>query len=151
MNKLFTSLPAIALLLSANAFAAELVNVPRATDIAVSGFDTVAFFTEAKAVNGTPFITAEHEGTTYFFATEENKATFEQSPEKYIPQFGGYCAYGVSIGKLLPVDISTWQVRDGKLYFNLNPDIRTKFDAAFEDNVSKARGNWPGLVEKHSH
>ncbi len=67
-----------------------------------------------------------------------------------MPQFGGFCAYGVAINKVLPVDISTWQVRNGKLYFNLNPDIRIKFDADFDGNLAKAKKNWPGLVEKYA-
>lgn len=69
----------------------------------------------------------------------------------YVPQFGGYCAYGVSINKLLPVDITTWQVRDGKLYFNLNPAVRIKFDEDFEGNVARAHENWPGLVKKYGN
>ena len=148
MNPIFKSIAAL-LLLSSSAFAGELVNVAGDSNVAVSGFDTVAFFTESKAVNGSPHITADYQEITYFFATEENKALFEKAPENYVPQFGGYCAYGVSINKLLPVDITTWQVRDGKLYFNLNPAVRIKFDEDFEGNVARASQNWPGLVKKH--
>jgi YHS domain-containing protein len=150
MNHIFKSIAAL-LLLSSSAFAGDLVNVAGASNVAVSGFDTVAFFTESKAVNGSPHITADYQEITYFFATEENKALFETAPEKYVPQFGGYCAYGVSIDKLLPVDITKWQVRDGKLYFNLNPAVRTKFDEDFEGNVAKAHANWPGLVKKYGN
>lgn len=67
-----------------------------------------------------------------------------------MPQFGGYCAFGVSIDKLFPVDIRTWQIRNGKLYLNLNPDIRVKFDADLAGNVAKANKNWPGLVKKNA-
>ena len=149
MKNIIKSIAAL-VLLSASAFAGDLVNVSGASKIAVSGYDTVAFFTDSKAVNGSPFITAEHQGATYFFATEEHKKLFTESPDKYVPQFGGFCTFGVSINKLLPVDISTWQVRDGKLYLNLNPDIRTKFDADFEGNVAKATKNWPGLFKKNA-
>jgi YHS domain-containing protein len=140
---------AVALLLPASLFAGELVNVSGASKIAVSGYDPVAFFTEAKPVNGSPFISAEYQGATYFFANEEHKKLFAASPEKYAPQFGGYCAYGVAIDKLFPVDINTWQVRDGKLYLNLNSDILKKFNADFAGNVAKAEKNWPGLIDKH--
>lgn len=149
MKNILKSIAAIALL-SVSAFAGELVNVSGASKAAVSGYDTVAFFTDAKPVNGSPFITAEHKGATYYFATEEHKKLFTENPEKYVPQFGGFCAFGVSINKVLPVDISTWQVRDGKLYLNLNPDIRVKFDADFEGNLAKAKKNWPGLVKKNA-
>lgn len=137
------------LLVTASAFAGELVNVSGASKAAISGYDPVAFFTDSKPVNGSPFITAEHQGATYFFASEEHKKLFTANPDKYAPQFGGFCAFGVGLGKLFPVDINTWQVRDGKLYLNLNGDILKKFNADFEGNVAKADNNWPGLVQKH--
>jgi len=137
---------AVLALLATTAFAGDLVNVSGASKAAVSGYDTVAFFTEAKPVNGSPFIAAEYQGATYFFATEEHKALFTANPEKYAPQFGGFCAFGVALDKLFPVDISTWQVRDGKLYLNLNRDILQKFNADFAGNTAKANKNWPGLV-----
>ena len=148
MKNTIKSIAAIALL-SVTAYAGDLVNVSGASKAAVSGYDTVAFFTDAKAVNGSPFITAEYEGATYFFATEEHKTLFTASPEKYAPQCGGFCAYDVGLGKLFPVDITTWQVRDGKLYLNLNGDILKKFNEDFAGNVAKADKNWPGLVKKH--
>ena len=149
MKNILKSIAAVALL-SVSAYAGDLVNVSGASKAAVSGYDTVAFFTDSQAVNGSPFITAEHQGATYFFASEEHKKLFTENPEKYVPQFGGFCAFGVAINKLLPVDISTWQVRDGKLYLNLNSDILKKFNADFADNVVKADKNWPGLVKKNA-
>ena len=148
MKNIIKSIAAIALL-SVTAYAGDLVNVSGASKAAVSGYDTVAFFTDAKAVNGSPFITAEYEGATYYFASEEHKKLFTASPEKYAPQTGGFCTYGVGLGKLFPVDITTWQVRDGKLYLNLNQDILKKFNADFAGNVAKADKNWPALVKKH--
>jgi YHS domain-containing protein len=150
MKKSIQSIAAFALLAS-SAFAGELVNVSGASKIAVSGYDPVAFFTEAKAVNGSPFITIEYRGATYFFATEEHKKLFVENPAKFAPQYGGYCAYGVSLGKLFPVDISTWQVRDGKLYLNLNADILKMFNADLSGNVAKAEQHWPTLVKKHGN
>ena len=148
MKNIIKSIAAL-VLLSASAFAGDLVNVSEASKTAVSGYDTVAFFTDAKPVNGSPFIAGEYQGATYFFATEEHKKLFTASPEKYAPQCGGFCAYGVALGKLFPVDINTWQVRDGKLYLNLNPDILKKFNEDFAGNVAKANKNWPGLVKKN--
>jgi YHS domain-containing protein len=133
-------------LLSTAASAADLVNVSGASKVALNGYDTVAFFTDSKPVNGSPFITAEYQGATYFFTTEEHKKLFTANPAKYAPQFGGFCAFGVALDKLFPVDISTWQVRDGKLYLNLNADILKKFNADFAANTVKANANWPGLV-----
>ena len=149
MKTILKTIAAIALL-STSAFAADLVNVSGASKIAVSGYDTVAFFTDSKAVNGSPAITAEYQGATWFFASEEHKALFTAHPEKYAPQCGGYCAFGVSVGALFPVDITTWQVRNEKLYLNLNQDILKKFNADFDANVAKADKNWPTLVKKHA-
>lgn len=149
MKTTIQTIAAIALL-SVSAFAADLVNVSGASKIAVSGYDTVAFFTDAKPVNGSPAITAEYQGATWFFASEEHKALFAAHPEKYAPQCGGFCAYGVSVGALFPVDISTWQVRNEKLYLNLNQDILKKFNADFDANVAKADKNWPTLAKKHA-
>ena len=147
-NLLALTLTTAALTFAASA--ADLVNVSGASNIAVGGYDTVAFFTDNKAVNGDPFITATYQGATYIFASKEHKALFEAAPEKYVPQCGGYCAFGVSVGALFPVDINTWQVRNGKLYLNLNSDILKKFNADFAGNVAKADKNWPELVKKHS-
>jgi YHS domain-containing protein len=144
MKTIIKSFVAVALL-TVSAFAGDLVNVSGASKAAVSGYDTVAFFTDAKPVNGSPFISAEYKGATYFFASEEHKALFTANPEKYVPQFGGFCAFGVGLGKLFPVDINTWQVRNEKLYLNLNPAILEKFNADFSGNVTKADKNWPVL------
>jgi YHS domain-containing protein len=135
--------------LAFSAAAGELVNVSGASNIAVAGYDTVAFFTDKKPVNGDPGISATYKGATYIFASKEHQELFVAAPEKYAPQCGGYCAFGVSVGALFPVDISTWQVRDGKLYLNLNKAILKKFNADFEANTAKADKNWPALVEKH--
>ncbi len=148
--KLLTRILAALLLLSTPLLAADLVNVSGASRAAVSGYDPVAFFTDSKPVNGSPAITATHQGATYFFATEEHKRLFEQNPDRYVPQYGGFCAYGVALGKLFPVDINTWQIRNGKLYLNLNAEVLREFNAAFEQSVVKADKNWPGLVSKNA-
>ena len=138
----------ILMLLSGPVLAADLVNVSGASKIALDGYDPVAFFTDARPVNGSPFIKATYRGAEYFFATEEHRKLFTGNPEKYAPQYGGFCAYGVGLDALFPVDISTWQIRDGKLYLNLDHDILEKFNADFNGNVAKADRNWPDLVQK---
>lgn len=136
-------------LLSTPIFAASLINVAGASHIAIEGYDPVAFFTDAKPVKGSPSISATYQGAVYFFASEGHKQLFTVSPDKYVPQYGGFCAFGVSRDALAPVDISTWQVRNGKLYLNFDHDIMKKFDADFDGNVAKADTNWPGLVQKN--
>jgi YHS domain-containing protein len=137
------------MLLSTPIFAADLINVAGVSNVAINGYDPVAFFTDAKPVNGSPFISATHQGAVYFFATEEHKKLFTLNPGKYAPQYGGFCAFGAALDALFPVDISTWQVRNDKLYLNLNHDILKKFNADFDGNVAKADKNWVGLVQKN--
>ena len=149
MREITRSILALMLLLSTPIFAADLVNVAGASKVAIDGYDPVGFFTDAIPVNGSPFISATHQGAVYFFATEEHKRLFTLNPAKYAPQYGGFCAFGVALDALFPVDISTWQVRDGKLYLNLNPEILKKFNADFDGNVAKANKNWPGLDQKN--
>jgi len=101
MKRIIQSIAAFALLAS-SAFAGELVNVSGASKIAVSGYDPVAFFTETKPVNGSPFISAESQEATYFFATEEHKKLFAENPAKYTPQFGGYALTEFHSGNCFP-------------------------------------------------
>ncbi len=127
----------------------QLSNTAGASGIALSGFDPVACFTDHRPVHGDPGISNKHQEATYLFASQTHKDLFVQDPEKYLPQTGGFCTFGVSVGARFPVDITTWQIRNGKLYFNLNPAILAAFNADFTGNVAKARVNWPGLVEKN--
>ena len=136
-------------LLSTPILAADLVNVAGASRIALEGYDPVAFFTDAKPVKGSPSISATHQGAVYLFASEDHKQLFTVSPDKYVPQYGGFCAFAVSRDALAPVDISTWQVRNGKLYLNFDHDILKMFNADFNGNAAKADTNWPGLVQKN--
>lgn len=133
-----------------SADAQDLVNTSGASGVAINGYDPVAFFTDKKPVNGNFKITAQHRGATYFFASEEHKAMFTQNPDKYAPQCGGFCAFGVSVGALFPVDINTWQVRNDKLYLNLNPAILGMFNSDIDKNIGNAMKNWPGLVNKNN-
>lgn len=128
----------------------NLVNVSGASGVGLAGFDPVSFFQGRTPLNGSPMIRAEHAGATYLFASEYNRETFLADPDHYAPQYGGFCAYGVSINILLPVDITTAQVRNDKLYLNVNAAILEKFNADFEGAVSRANSNWPGLFDEHA-
>ncbi len=128
----------------------RLVNLSGSSGVALSGSDAVELYRGASPVNGSPFITAEHAGAVYFFISEANRDTFAANPTQFAPQYGGYCSYGVSLGKLLPADLSTAQVRDGRLYLNVNPEIRELFDADYEGNVARANAHWPDLFALHA-
>ena len=127
-------------------FAADLVNTERG--LALEGHDPVSFFSDGGPVEGTDSFTATHRGATYKFASQENREAFQADPDRYAPAFGGFCAYGVSVGKLFKVEIETWQIIDGRLVLNKDLKVKTLFDKNRERNFAKASEKWPGLVAK---
>ena len=82
------------------------------------------------------------EGVTYLFVNEENKETFDADPGKYLPAFGGYCAYGVAVGKKFVGDPDVWRIVNGKLYLNLDTSIQTNWIQDIDGNIVKAEKNW---------
>ena len=133
--------------LSTIAFAKELNNVDGG-GIALQGYDPVAFFTDNRPVKGAQQFQTKYQGATYYFASAEHKATFEKEPAKYEPQFGGFCAYGASRGKTVPIKIEAWQIVNGRLLMQYDLDVKGKFNDDPQGNLQKADQNWPGLVEK---
>jgi YHS domain-containing protein len=132
----------------ASAAGKRLVNVDD-NGTAIQGYDPVGFFTAHNPVKGDPKFFSVYNGARYYFASAENKKTFDASPAKYEPQFGGYCAYGTSKGKLVPVEIDAFQVVDGRLLMQKNKDIRDSFNEDTKGNLKLADDKWPGLVEKN--
>ena len=117
---------------------------------AVLGYDAVAYFTDNKAVKGNPKFQSEFEGAKYYFASSEHKATFDKEPAKYEPQFGGYCAYGVSHGSRAPVKIEAWQIVNGRLLMQYDLSVKDEFNKDQQGTLKKADQNWPGLVDKYA-
>ena len=125
----------------------SLLNLDK-NGVAIQSYDPVAFFTESKPVKGKMEFKSVHRGATYYFASVENKARFDKEPEKYEPAFGGFCAYGVSRNKLVEIDPEAFQVVDGHLLLQYSKGARTDFNKDTQGNLSKAKANWPALVEK---
>jgi hypothetical protein len=86
-------------------------------------------------------------GAKWFFATAANRDLFESDPEKYAPQYGGYCAYAVAMGKTADIDPNAWKIVDGKLYLNYNQEIQVKWLEDVPGYIQKADMNWPGVVK----
>ena len=86
--------------------------------VAVEGYDPVAYFTDSKPVKGSSQYTYRWQGAIWHFASAQHRDAFAKSPESYAPQYGGYCAYGVSQGHTAPVDPAAWKIINGKLYLN---------------------------------
>jgi YHS domain-containing protein len=116
--------------------------------VAIQGYDPVAFFADGKPVKGDAKFVFRYNGATYFFASQDHRDTFKADPTKYEPAFGGYCAYGVSRGKLVEIDIEAFQIVDGRLLFQYSKGVRNDFNKDAKGNLAKADGNWPGLLEK---
>lgn len=97
------------------------------TGIAINGYDTVAYFTDAKAVPGSNAHTLSWSGATWKFASQEHLDLFKAQPEKYAPQYGGYCAYGAAKGYLVSIEPEQFTLLNGKLYLNYSADIQKKW------------------------
>jgi YHS domain-containing protein len=123
-----------------------LVNVDK-QGVALEGYDPVAFFSDSRAMKGSPTYQAHVGGATYYFSSADHLATFQQEPARYTPQFGGYCAYGASQGHVAPVEISTWQILDGRLTLNYSKDVQQKFNQDVPGYLAKANAQWPRLIE----
>ena len=138
-----------ALALSLPACAADklLLNLDK-QGVAIQGHDPVAFFKVKAPLKGKPEFTSEFHGARYQFHSAKNKAAFDAEPAKYEPQFGGYCAYGVSKGKLVEIDVDAFQVVDGRLLLQYSKGVRDDFNGDAKGNLQKADANWPKLVEK---
>lgn len=110
--------------------------------IAIKGYDPVAFFTDSKAVKGSEVLTYKWKEATWLFSTEENLAAFKENPEKYAPQYGGYCAYGTAQSHKAPTETDTWTIVNGKLYFNYNANVKKEWIKQQDTLIKKADTNW---------
>jgi len=117
--------------------------------VIIQGYDPVAYFADNKAVKGDPKYQSTYEGAIYYFASSENKAAFDNNPEKYKPQFGGYCAMAVRKGELEGIDANNFVIQDGRLLMQRNEKAHKMFLMNPEPNLKIADENWPQLVEKH--
>ena len=116
--------------------------------VAIQGYDPVAFFTQNRPVKGLPEFESQYHGARYLFASADDKAMFDANPAKYEPQFGGFCAFGVSKGKTVPVKIEAFQIVNGRLLMQYDLDIKNEFNKDTQGNLQKADQNWPGIVAK---
>ena len=116
----------------------------------LEGNDPVAYFTQNKAVKGNEKYQSQYQSVTYYFSSEANKVIFDDNPHKYAPQYGGFCAYAVSLGILRPIDTNIFQFVDGRLMFQHTQDAYNKFNKDTTKNTQKADKNWPPLVKKKS-
>ncbi|MGZ3184612.1 MAG: YHS domain-containing (seleno)protein [Telluria sp.] len=135
---------------AALAFAAPLAHAePAAFNVVgAGGYDLTTYFTQEKPARGNGHHTAVVDGVTYLFATDGNKKLFEADPAKYLPQYGGYCAYGVSVNKKFVADPDVYDIVDGKLYLNLDSKIRGIWSQNIGGRIHDADSNWKAIANK---
>ena len=112
-------------------------------NLALGGYDPVAYFTLGKATAGKTEFSAVHEGATYRFASAAHRATFVTIPARYLPQYGGYCAYAASQGYKADADPKAWHVIDGRLFVNYNASVAKSWAAKSADYIKAGDANWP--------
>ena len=110
--------------------------------VAIKGYDTVAYFTEGRAVKGKSEISYRWNDASWYFSKAENRDLFAANPERYAPQFRGHCAYGLAKGKLVAADPEQWTIVDGKLYMNYNREFRDTWRQDKTAMIGKAEENW---------
>jgi len=117
-------------------------------NLALHGYDAVAYFTGGTPMVGDARYSAKYQGATYHFASAANRAAFKAKPAAYAPQYGGFCAMGVALEKKLDGDPMVWKIVDGKLYLNVNQDVSVAWNRDIPGNLAKAEENWPTIKSK---
>ena len=138
----------IFLLTFASAVVAQQSPIYNTKDGAIHGYDPVAYLAVGKAIKGSQAFTFDWQGATWHFANAENLQAFKKAPAHYAPQYGGYCAYGLSKGHKAPTDPSAFTVLNGKLYLNYNNDVKTEWLKDQPDRIKKADQHWPVIKDK---
>ena len=116
--------------------------VNAADGIALKGYDAVAYFTTGEPTPGVDEYTHRWKGVTYRFASAENLELFKTAPERYVPQYGGYCAYAMSINRIADIDPARWAIVQGKLYLNNNRASYALWALSKSGNIAAADRNW---------
>jgi YHS domain-containing protein len=150
LRRLIRAVMAIALLLYLGASIARAgseVNTWGSADVAIEGYDPVAYFTEGQAIKGSSEFSQKWLGATWHFASAKHRDAFAADPIRYAPQYGGFCALSVADGDAAAVNPQAWRIVDGKLYlFAISPDdLKKDFDPVSADVISRADANWPAI------
>lgn len=141
------TLLALALAAAPVALSAQAVNTTTG-GLAIGGYDPVAYQAEHQARKGMAEFTAMHDGATYRFASAANRDAFQADPARYVPAYGGYCAYGMARGYRAKVDPQAFTVVDGRLYLNYSLDVRDRWSKDIAGYIARADSNWVRLRDQ---
>jgi hypothetical protein len=118
------------------------------SSLAVGGYDPVAYFTKGQPVEGKKEFQTRWMDAEWRFASAENRDLFVAAPEKYAPQYGGYCAWAVAQGYTASGDPQRWKVVGGKLYLNYDDEVQRKWEKDIPGFIASADRNWPAVLTK---
>lgn len=123
------------------------VNVSRG-QLALHGYDAVAYWTSGQPTPGSTSFEHRWNDVVWRFSTASNRDQFAKDPARYVPEFGGYCAYAVSRGYTADIDPNAWRIVDGRLYLNYSKRVQKLWEEDVLGNIAKGRRNWPGALAK---
>ena len=138
-RRIFATFAAM-LLMTGAAFASEIFQTG---GVAINGYDPVAYFTDKAAVPGKPEFATSYKGAKFQFASASHRALFIASPEKYAPQYGGFCAYATALGRKASTEPEAFEVVNNKLYLNFSKPVQEKWQADKPGFIQKGDQNWP--------
>ena len=141
MKKVISILFLFALILSASA------DSVKNSVVGIGGYDPVSYHTAKRPQRGTGSFAIMHAGVNYLFASENNMKLFKENPEKYLPAYGGYCAFGVAVGKKFISDPEVWDIIEGRLYLNLDNKIKGMWVKDIKGYIQKADANWKKIKD----
>ncbi len=146
MSNRFSAVVAFALfsLMSSAVLAGEFFET---AGVALRGYDAVAYFTAGKPQKGQAQYSYEYKSSTFHFASEANRRAFMEAPDKYAPQFGGYCAYGTAQGYKVSTQPDAFAIVKDKLYLNYNKKVQEIWRLDVPGNVERAEKNWPEVAQ----
>jgi len=115
---------------------------------AIAGYDPVAYHKESKPVSGSEDFFYVWNHAKWHFSCKENMEVFKENPERYAPQYNGYCAFGLSRNDFVEVDPEAWAIVNNKLYLTYNHEIRNAWLQDKRNYIAKADRNWHLRIEK---
>lgn len=144
MKKLFIALATFIGFTTAAATTASASDIANSL-VGVQGYDLVSYHNSSKPLQGNGNHVVRHGGVNYLFSSAENMKAFKKNPAKYLPAYGGYCAFGVAVGKKFIGDPTVWDIVDGMLYFNLDNKVKNIWVQDVPGNIEKADTNWKSI------
>jgi YHS domain-containing protein len=144
MKKFLTAI----FIISTIASFAQKSSIFQTNEGSLKGYDVVAFYKDSAAIKGNTAFSYSWQNATWYFKNAENLEAFKTNPEQYAPQYGGYCAYGVSDNHKAPTEANTFTIINGKLYFNYNQKVKTYWQKNTDQRIAKANELWPTIKDK---